>query len=195
VHFRNFILVLPVALLCGHVSAQIRTEETRKTVDPAKGDTVVTQSVIISRSEDITPRKSILLINPLKFFLFYNLSYMHRVSSDIVVGGGFQTPTIAGIDGWGFNAEVRIHPSGKAPRGFYIAPNFGYNSLSSGNTSVTPLSFGILLGWQWFPGDDFAMGLGIGVDHYSGSTSSNNSDLGKFDGNVPALRFDIGYAW
>jgi hypothetical protein len=193
--FRKFLLVLPVGLVCVNVFAQIRTEETRKTVDPAKGDTIVTQSVIISRSEDITPRKGILLVNPLKFFLFYNLSYMHRVSSDIVVGGGFQLPTIAGINGWGVSAEVRIHPSGKAPRGFYIAPNFGYNSLSAGSSTATPISVGILLGWQWFPGDDFAMGLGIGVDHYSGSTSVNDTDLWKFDGNVPALRFDIGYAW
>ena len=192
---RHFSLILPAAAICTCAFAQIRTEETRKTVDPVKGDTVVTQSVVISRSEDITPRKSLLLINPLKFFLFYNLSYMQRVSSDVVVGGGFQLPTIAGINGWGVNAEVRIHPSGKAPRGFYVAPNFSYNSLSAGKSTATPLSVGILVGWQWFPGDDFAMGLGIGVDHYSGSTSVNETDLGKFDGNVPALRFDIGYAW
>lgn len=192
---RHFSLILPAVAICTSAFAQIRTEETRKTVDPAKGDTVVTQSVVISRSEDITPMKSLLLINPLKFFLFYNLSYMTRVSSDVVVGGGFQLPTIAGINGWGVNAEVRIHPSAKAPRGFYVAPNFSYNSLSAGKSTATPLSVGILVGWQWFPGDDFAMGLGIGVDHYSGSTSVNDTDLGKFDGNVPALRFDIGYAW
>ena len=45
--------VLPVVLvlgLCQTGFAQTRTEETRTTVDPAKGDTVKTESVIISRS-------------------------------------------------------------------------------------------------------------------------------------------------
>jgi len=193
--FFYFVLIALVILSCISASAQIRTEETRKTVDPAKGDTVVTESVITARSEDITPRTSILLINPLKFFLFYNLSYMHCVSSGVVMGAGLQLPTIAGIDGFGINAEVRFHPSGKAPRGFYIAPNIGYNRLRAGSIESEPFSFGILLGWQWFPGDDFAMGLGIGVDHYSGSTTEGNKDLGRFNGSVPALRFDIGYGW
>jgi hypothetical protein len=190
--------VLPLVLvlgLCQTGFAQIRTEETRTTVDPAKGDTVKTESVIVSRSEDITPRTDILLVNPLKFILLYNLSYMHRVSSSTVIGGGIQIPTPAGLHGVGFNAEVRIHPSGKAPRGFYIAPNVGYTSLSAGKSTANPLSVGVLLGWQWFPGDDFAIGLGIGVDYYSGSTSVSDEEIGKFDGTVPALRFDIGYAW
>jgi hypothetical protein len=186
--------LLMVGLTSGSF-AQIRTEETRKAVDPAKGDTVVTQSVIISRSEDITPRGNILLVNPLKFFLFYNLTYMRRLSADMVLGAGFQLPTIAGVEGWGINAEVRFHPSGKAPRGFYIAPNVGYNSLSAGGVTASPFSIGILLGWQWFPGDEFAIGLGIGVDHYSSPTSVDNKDLVHFEGSVPALRFDIGYAW
>ena len=194
-HIR-YIVAAALAVLCtAHLAAQIRTEETRTTVDPAKGDTSVTQSVVLTRSEDITPRRSILLVNPLKFFLFYNLSYMHRVSSDVVVGGGFQIPTIAGIDGFGFNAEVRIHPSGKAPRGFYIAPNISYCKLNADKFESDPFSIGVLLGWQWFPGDDFAMGLGIGVDYYTGSTTEGNKDLDRYSGSVPALRFDIGYAW
>jgi hypothetical protein len=184
-----------VLALCETGVAQIRIEETRRSVDPAKGDTVLTESVIISRSEDVTPRTSVLLVNPLKFFLLYNLSYMHRVSPSLVIGGGMQLPTVAGVHGLGVNAEVRIHPSGKAPRGFYIAPNVGYTSLEAGNATANPFSIGILLGWQWFPGDDFAIGLGIGADYYSGSTSVNDGDIGKFDGMVPALRFDIGYAW
>lgn len=188
-------LAVLAVLVCSSVSAQIRTEETRKTVDPAKGDTVVTESVIITRSEDITPRKNILLVNPLKFFLFYNLSYLHRVSSDVVVGGGLQVPTLAGLEGFGVNAEIRFHPSGKAPRGFYIAPNVGYNRLRVGNLESEPFSVGVLLGWQWFPGDEFAMGLGIGVDYYTGSSTWDNDDLARYSGSVPALRFDIGYAW
>jgi hypothetical protein len=192
----RYAMGITLAFLCTvQVAAQTRTEETRKTIDPAKGDTLVTESVIISRTEDITPRSSILLVNPLKFFLLYNLTYMRRVSSDAVVGGGVQIPTIAGIDGFGVNAEVRFHPSGKAPRGFYIAPNIGYYRLRVGDVESNPFSIGVLLGWQWFPGDDFAMGLGIGFDYYTGSTADGNNDLERYSGNVPALRFDIGYAW
>jgi len=191
----RIVLMALTTLIAATASAQIRTEETRKTVDPAKGDTVVTESVVITKSEDITPRKNILLINPLKFFLLYNLTYMHRVSSDVVMGGGFQIPTIAGIDGFGLNAEVRFHPSGKAPRGFYVAPNIGYYRLRVDDFESDPFSVGVLLGWQWFPGDDFAMGLGIGVDYYTGSTAEGNEDLERYSGSVPALRFDIGYAW
>lgn len=181
--------------MCQSSFGQIRTEETRKTVDPQKGDTVVTQSVILSKSEDITPRTDVLIINPLKFLLFYNLSLMHRISPNIAVGGGFQIPTPEGVDGWGLNAEIRIHPSGKAPRGFYVAPNVSYNNLHGGGDEVTPFSYGVLVGWQWFPGDEFAIGLGIGIDHYSMSTSHKSGNLTKYEGNVPALRFDIGYAW
>jgi hypothetical protein len=194
--FVRYATGITLAFLCTvQVVAQTRTEETRKTISPAKGDTIVTESVIISRTEDITPRTSILLVNPLKFFLLYNLTYMRRVSSDAVVGGGVQIPTIAGIDGFGVNAEVRFHPSGKAPRGFYVAPNIGYYRLRVGDIESHPFSVGVLLGWQWFPGDDFAMGLGIGIDYYTGSTADGNNDLERYSGNVPALRFDIGYAW
>jgi hypothetical protein len=56
----------------------------------------------------------------------------------------------------------------------------------------TLTTIGILLGWQWFPGDDFALGLGIGIDHYAGSNESGYSNI---EGNAPALRFDIGYTW
>jgi len=187
-------LLLFVACTSQFVFGQVRTEETRKTVTE-KGDTVVTKSEIVSKSEDITPRTGVLFVNPLKFILFYNLSYMHRVSPNISLGGGFQIPTLEGVDGWGVNAEVRVHPSGKSPRGFYVAPNISYNNLHSESSEATPFSFGVLLGWQWFPGDEFAIGLGLGVDYYSGSASGGNGDITKFDGSVPALRFDIGYAW
>ena len=52
---------------------------------------------------------------------------------------------------------------------------------------------GGLIGWQWFPGDQFAMGLGIGVDYYF--FSGDDADFSKINGTAPALRFDIGYAW
>ena len=48
---------------------------------------------------------------------------------------------------------------------------------------------------QWFPGDQFAIGLGIGVDYYFFSGDSNDENFNDYNGFAPALRFDIGYAW
>ncbi|MBI5475195.1 MAG: hypothetical protein HY964_00475 [Ignavibacteriales bacterium] len=177
------------------IYSQVRTEEKKKTVTEQKGDTTVTSSVILSTSEDITPRRHMIVINPLKFLLFYNISYYQAVSDNIGIGAGLQSPTIGPINGFGLNAEVRFYPSQKSLRGFYIAPNFSYNRLYHDNrdNALYATSIGGLIGWQWFPGADFAMGLGIGIDHYMASTKE--SDFGDYDGNAPALRFDIGYGW
>lgn len=174
--------------------AQDKTTEKRVTTD-SKGNKDSTEAVIISSTEDITQRTSMLVINPLKFFLFYNLSYFHRIDNSVAVGGGFQLPTLKGISGFGINAEIRFHPSKKSLRGFYVAPNFSFNNLStSGSGSdARVFSVGVLFGWQWFPGDDFAMGLGIGIDRYF--LSNSKDAFTSYDGNVPAIRFDVGYAW
>ena len=174
---------------------QERTDEKKWTIDPETGDTIYTEAVVISQSEDITPRSSMIVINPLKFLLFYNISYFHKINDGLAIGGGIQAPTLLGFDGFGINAEVRFYPKGKNLKGFYFAPNISYNHLTIGEVSSSPFSVGALVGWQWFPGDQFAMGLGIGVDYYSGSVSDNNDNFGSYDGTSPALRFDIGYAW
>ena len=194
------IRIVCALLLMGVIGAQLGdaqtlTKEKRKSVEKKDGDTTTTESVIISQSEDITPRSQMILINPLKFLLFYNLSYFHKVSSSVAVGAGVQFPTIQDLNGYGLNAEVRIYPSGKSPRGFYVAPNISYNKLWSGDNQTEPFSVGALVGWQWFPGEDFAIGLGIGADHYSGTLTEGDDNFGKYEGWVPALRFDIGYAW
>jgi len=183
-------------LLTISLNAQIVTKEKKTTVTES-GDTVYTESKIISTTEDITPRNDMIVINPLKFFIFYNLSYFHKVSEKVAVGGGLQIPTIGGLGGFGINAEARIYPSGKTLRGFYISPNISYNRLTVNDTDdgTSAFSFGALIGWQWFPGDDFAIGLGIGIDYYTGSIDDNNDDFGNYSGSVPAVRFDIGYAW
>lgn len=193
------------------LQAQTKTEETR-TVTDSSGNSSTTKVVILSKSRDITPLDHIITINPLKFFLFYNLSYYHRLSPIAVGGVGFQIPTLSGMKGFGINAEVRFHPSARAPRGFYLAPNVSYNSLSTDHTvtewddqskkyvtktieaTASAVTVGALLGWQWFPGDDFAIGLGIGVDYYLLSADNKDAFL-SYDGVAPALRFDIGYAW
>ena len=191
---------LSLALLVGAAIfasgfGQERTDEKKWTIDPATGDTIYSEATIISQSEDITPRSSMIIINPLKFLLFYNISYFHKINDGLAIGGGIQMPTISGLNGFGVNAEARFYPKGKNLKGFYFAPNVSYNNLSSdgSDASVSITSVGGLVGWQWFPGEQFAMGLGIGVDYYF---FSGDSDVyTKLDGTVPLLRFDIGYAW
>lgn len=175
-------------------AGQIRTEETRTTTDSTSGKTMTTSSVILSKSEDITPRNSMIVVNPLKFFVFYNLSYFHKVGDRIGIGGGFQIPVFDEIGGFGGNLELRYYPSGKTLRGFYVGPNISVSSLSAFGSTGTVTTVGVLLGWQWFPGDDFALGLGIGVDRYMLSRNGDY-DFNSYSGTAPALRFDIGYAW
>lgn len=174
---------------------QEKTGEKKWTIDPETGDTVYTETVIISETEDITPRSSMIVINPLKFLLFYNISYFHSVSDAAAIGVGIQVPTPKSINGFGVNAEARFYPTGRNLRGFYAAPNVSFNSLTDDedNETVSISSAGGLVGWQWFPGDEFAIGLGIGIDYYF--FSGDDEDFNDFNGFVPALRFDIGYAW
>lgn len=201
---KSLLTIVMVLLLTMSMMAQEKTKETKTTTNKDSGETVTTESVTISESEDITPRKHMLIINPLKFLLFYNITYYTKVADDMVIGGGIQTPTIKGLTGVGVNFEMRYYPTGKNMRGFYIAPNIAYNSIESDDGETSPFSIGALVGWQWFPSDQFAIGLGIGTDYYSGSSSSRNSShhwdddgdaFNDYNGWVPALRFDIGFAW
>ncbi|MCF6268437.1 MAG: hypothetical protein L3J41_01865 [Melioribacteraceae bacterium] len=191
-----FYLLFALFILSSVSLAQVKTDEKTITINKATGDTTYTESIIISESEDITPRNHMFVVNPLKFFLFYNISYFHKVSESVIVGGGVQTPTMEDLSGFGINAEVRFYPTGKNMRGFYIAPNISFNSISNKSGSDTNLfSFGGLAGWQWFPTDEFALGLGIGLDYYTGSKKDEYNDFSNYDGFVPAVRFDVGYAW
>jgi len=191
---------LSLALLIGGLFfssnfGQERTDEKKWTIDPQTGDTLFTSSVIISQSEDITPRNSMIVINPLKFLVFYNISYFQKLNEGAAIGVGLQMPTISGVNGFGVNAEARFYPKGNNLRGFYFAPNFSYNNLTEedDNENVSITSAGGLVGWQWFPGEQFAMGLGIGVDYYF--FSGDDDEFEDYNGFAPALRFDIGFAW
>jgi len=191
---------LSLALLIGGMFissnfGQERTDEKKWTIDPQTEDTLFTSSVIVSQSEDITPRNSMIVINPLKFLVFYNISFFQKLNESTAIGVGLQMPTISGVNGFGVNAEARFYPKGNNLRGFYLAPNFSYNNLTEegDNEKVSITSAGGLVGWQWFPGEQFAMGLGIGVDYYF--FSGNDDDFEDYNGFAPALRFDIGFAW
>jgi len=191
------ITMIVAFVLIASAFGQEKTGERKWTIDPETGDTIYTESVIISVTEDITPRTSMIIINPLKFLLFYNISYFHKISDGVAFGGGIQFPTPKGISGFGVNAEARFYPTGRNLRGFYFAPNVSYNNLTDDDDDETLsiTSIGGLVGWQWFPGDQFAIGLGIGADYYFFTGESDDEDFDDYDGFAPTLRFDIGYAW
>ncbi len=191
---KYFLTVILFLFLSVDLLSQEKTIEIRTTINTETGDTIKTESVVLSETEDVTPRNHMISINPLKFLIFYNITYYTKISEQVITGVGVQTPTIGGLDGIGVNAELRFYPSGKNMRGFYFAPNISYNYIHSGDIEIQPFSFGALVGWQWFPSDQFAMGLGIGIDYYSGNVSDDD-DFDSYNGSVPALRFDIGYAW
>lgn len=178
-----------------------RVEETVTTID-SSGNTKTVKVVRIKKTEDISVTENAILINPLKFFFFYNLGYMRAVTPNVAIGGSIQTPTLPDVSGFGFSVEARFYPPGNHLRGFYVAPNISQNWLSSPDSDVTASVFtvGGLVGWQWFPGESFAIGLGIGVDQYilSGSSDDTNNGVtvfGDYEGTLPAFRFDIGYGW
>jgi hypothetical protein len=192
---RVFSLVLICVCAAQLGFSQTLTKEKRRSVERKEGDTTITEAVVVSETEDISRRNQTIVVNPLKFLLFYNLSYFHTLSPSVTIGGGVQFPTPKDLYGYGLSAEVRFFPSGRSPRGFYLAPNVAYNKLWSDEGETEPFSVGVLFGWQWFPGTDFAMGMGIGVDYYSGTIREGHAEFHDYDGWVPALRFDIGYAW
>ena len=74
-----------------------------------------------------------------------------------------------------------------------MAPKVSFNRFTEddGDEGVTAASLGLRAGWQWFVGRDFSIGFGLGIDHYFFS----GDDFHSFAQTLPALRFNIGYAW
>src|SRR6266404_4743523 len=107
-------LSISIILLCfafaTNTFAQIRIEGTRTEKDSTTGVTKTTKYVEVKQEEVITPRHDMITVNPLKFILFWNLSYYHAFNSLIAAGLGFQAPSVSHIGGIGINAEVRIYP-------------------------------------------------------------------------------------
>lgn len=171
-------------------TAQKRTVETRTPVDS-------TTTVIVTETEDITPRERLFIVNPVKFFLFYNLSYYQMITPRIALGGGVQFPTPKDLDGIGLNAEARIYTDKKARglKGFYVAPRVAYNRISEDGDQLTALAIGGRAGWQWFPGKNFGIGFGLGVDYYYLDGKENGQSIDFYEGTVPVVRFNIGYAF
>ena len=212
--------VLGLSLIAANAYSQTTEVKEHKTeVDSATGKITTTTAVIEKTEEETYPYTDMININPLKFFVAYNLNWVHKLSSNLAFGLGAEVTTTHGDygyeqTGWGVLGEVRFYPSKKSMHGFYIAPNFSLTRMSnvyyyseledfgSGVYSATTLSLGLLIGWQWYPATDFSIGLGLGVDDYI-PLNSRNGSLSDFNllggiygrGSSPTVRFDLGYVW
>jgi hypothetical protein len=222
-HLLSIPMILVFAATCA--SAQVRNEETITTTDTT-GRTTTVSVTTISKTEDITPRTDVILMSPFEFLRYYNISYLHSISPNMAVGGGFRLAHDLSDEfdapiSFGLTLEGRFYPGKKGVKGFYLAPNAAVSWLSetysvqdwdpqTGRTnwhenSVTGMAFtiGLMSGWQFFPWEEMTMGVGLGFEHNILATSSTvtiGTDQYEpfFDFNgrtLPAVRFDIGYAW
>jgi hypothetical protein len=167
-----------------------------------------TVTTTISETEDITPHNNMLSVSPVKYVLFYNLTYYRKISDMFVLGVGLSLPTFGGkidnetkIGGFGANIEGRFYLNGNAPLGFYIAPNIYYNTISitdGGEDKFLWTTVGVLFGFQFFPTKNFSVGCGVGFDYFMPSETNAGepiTDANQFERAFPAIRFDFGYAW
>jgi hypothetical protein len=210
----KLLLVLCVALAFAIPAfAQTETVEKRVEIDSATGERHVYYVTAEGKSEDITPYTDMININPLKFIYAYNISYMHKLSKVTSTGIGVEYGSFYTYPAWGISGEFRFFPGKKAMHGFYLAPNVSYkhsrresyyysDGVGGGYYSDHTdqlLTIGMLLGWQWFPYENFPMGLSFGVDDYiplNQDDRRSESILGLYgSGLAPALRFDLGFAW
>ena len=136
--------------------------------DSSRSSTTSVESEKTNDSTDRKAKKNMLTIDPIIQLVDFNITYTRALSSSIAVAAGIQV----GSDDLGVNAEFRYYLTGFALQGMYISPVI---------TIKDGVSIDALVGWQWFPEDNFtfgiAAGIGIGSDIY------------------PALRAQVGYPW
>ncbi len=175
-------LILLLGAACTQTAlGQKRTIEKRTPVD---------STTTIVETEDITPRHRILIVNPIRFFVLYNLAYYQSVSPGLALGAGLQIPAFDEIDGVIVQAEARFYPGKRGLKGFYLGSNLWIDSVTSDDNDAR-VELAVVAGWQWFSGKDFGIGFGLGaaVD----LTDDDGFEL--YDGHRPVVRFNIGYAF
>lgn len=202
--------------ISGVALGQTRTVETTSITDSTSGETQTTTVVKVGYSEDITPRRQMVFIDPFKFFAMFNASYLYALDSKVAVGGGIQTPTALmdgdglteKVTGFGLNIEGRYYPTAKMFRGFHFVGNISYNHISYQDFSdatltqqeqtSNPITIGTGLGWHWYPWDECAVEFVFGADLQMGPTTTPIPGLSLYSdkaGVVPWGRCNIGYAW
>ena len=199
-------------------TTESKTTETQKAVDSTSGKVVESSKITtIAYSEDISSRTNMVYLDPIKFFGLFNIGYQHALSPIFSVGGTLQAPTqLTDATGFGAIAETRFYPGGHPFRGFHVGGNIAYNhitteqydyeSQSTKETTIDPVSIGVSVGWHWYPWSDFAVELALGGDLVlNGRKKVSSYDIDPYEDSVPFVNnlrgiaptghIQIGYSW
>ncbi len=179
-------LYLALILLLGAASTQTALGQ-KRTIEKR---TPIDSTTTIVEIEDITPRHRILIVNPIRFFVLYNLAYYQSVSPGLALGAGLQIPAFDEIDGVIVQAEARFYPGKRGLKGFYLGSNLWIDSVTSDDDDAR-VELAVIAGWQWFSGKDFGIGFGLGA----AVDLTDNDGFEFYDGHRPVVRFNIGYAF
>lgn len=164
-----------------------------------------------SFAQESAGKKNIIKANLLSPFVgSYNFFYERALASktSLQLGAGFVSLTSNGTGFTGFSVtpEFRFYPSGKSPRGFFVAPFARYNNLSltvkdgignEGKATLTTVGGGLNVGYQWIFGDIISLDLFAGPVFNSGNVTvetngftEDSFSVGSFSGGT-GIRFGL----
>jgi hypothetical protein len=150
---------------------------------------------------EVIPRNAV-MVNLGGLALDYlNLSYYRAVDSNNAFGAyvGYLYHVVGNeqIAGYGFGLSYRYYPAKRAISRFYYSPTIGIqfgDVVNGARDRITGVLVSAMVGWQWFPEEVFAVGLGFGGRMIFGEHSSDPV-IGEAFGASPVITLDLGYAW
>lgn len=180
---RHLLLILvATALLGGHAAAQKRTTYSRLTEIP-------TNAVMLNLGG--------LALD------YLNLSYYHTFGAQHAAGAyvGYLYHPVGDerITGYGLGLAYRYYPAGKALARFYYSPIVGVQRgeviRAEGRDPAVGILVSGMLGWQWFPEGNFAVGLAFGGRIILGGNDEEDPVIRDAFGASPIITLDLGYGW
>lgn len=132
---------------------------------------------------------------------YLNLSYYRSLDSSNALGAyaGYLYHLIGDdrITGYGFGVSYRYYPAGRGLARFYYSPTIGIqlgDVVDDKRDQAVGVLVSAMVGWQWFPEEVFAVGLGVGARAIFGR-QQDDPVIGTAFGATPVITLDLGYGW
>lgn len=176
----SLILVM-LLLLCAGASAQKRT-----TYSPLKE--IPTNAVMVNLGG--------MALDYLN--LSYYRSFGEHHAAGAYIGYLYHPVGDERITGYGYGLAYRYYPAGKALARFYYSPIIGLQQgevVRQDRKPATGILVSGMFGWQWFPEERFAVGLGVGGRVILGGADEEDPVIRDAFGASPIITLDLGYGW